>query len=110
MEDGISGVNFHLAVELAEKGLGPELENVTDRTQRMVARTVREAERKEKHAQMQKLVQLMGDGISGVSSPIAVGLVEKAPGPELENVIGRPQRMVARTVWEAGHKQKHAQM
>ena len=110
MEVGGSGLSFHTAVGLAEKGLGRELENVTDRTQRMVAGTVREAERKEKHAQMQKLVQLMGDGISGVSSPVAVGLAEKGLGPELENVIGQPQRMVARTVWEEGHKQKHAQM
>ena len=52
----------------------------------------------------------MEDGIFGVSSPIAVGLAEKGLGPELENVIGQPQRMVAGTVWEAGHKQKHAQM
>ena len=52
----------------------------------------------------------MEDGIFGVSSPVAVGLAEKGLGPELENVIGQPQRMVARTVWEEGHKQKHAQM
>ena len=108
MEDGISGVNFHLAVELAEKGLGPELENVTDRTQRMVAGTVQEEERKEKHAQMQKLVPLMEDGISGVSSPIAVGLAAKAQELGRELVIDQPQRMVARTVWEEGLKEKHA--
>ena len=110
MGDGIFGVSSPVAVGLAEKGLGRELENVTDRTQRMVAETVQEEERKEKHAQMQKLVPLMEDGISGVSSPIAVGLAEKAPGPEVELVIGQPQRMVARTVWEEGHKQKHALM
>ena len=56
MEDGIFGVNFPRAVGLVEKAPGPELENVTDRTQRMVARTVREGERIEKHAQTQKLV------------------------------------------------------
>ena len=110
MEDGISGVNFHLAVELAEKGLGPELENVTDRTQRMVAGTVQEEERKEKHAQMQKLVPLMEDGISGVSSPIAVGLAEKAPGPEVEFVIDQPQNMVEGAVKEVGHTEKNATM
>ena len=52
----------------------------------------------------------MEDGISGVNFHRAVGLAEKGLGPELENVIGQPQRMVAGTVWEAGHKQKHAQM
>ena len=108
MEDGISGVNFHLAVGLVEKALGPELENVTDRTQRMVAGTVQEEERKEKHAQMQKLVPLMEDGISGVSSPIAVGLVEKGLELGRELVIDQPQRMAARTVWEEGLKEKHA--
>ena len=49
-------------------------------------------------------------GGSGVSFPIAVGLVEKGLGPEPEIVTDHDQRMVARTVWEAGHKQKHAQM
>ena len=110
MEVGGSGVSFPIAVGVAEKGLGPEVEIVTDRGQRMVARTVQEAGHRQKHAQMQKLVQLMGDGISGVSSPIAVVLAEKAQELELELVIGQPQRMVARTVREAGHKQKHAQM
>ena len=56
MEVGGSGVSFPIAVRLAEKGLGPEPEIVTDRAQRMVARTVREEGCKEKHAQMQKLV------------------------------------------------------
>ena len=52
----------------------------------------------------------MEDGISGANSPIAVGLVEKAQELELELVIGRPLKMVARTVWEEGLKEKHAQM
>ena len=39
-----------------------------------------------------------------------MGLVEKAPGPELEIVIDRPQNMVAGAVKEAGGKEKHATM
>ena len=57
---------------------------------------------------MQKLVPLMEDGISGVSSPIAVGLAAKAQELGQELVIDQPQRMVARTVWEEGLKEKHA--
>ena len=56
MEVGGTGVSFPFAVGLAEKGLGPELELVTDHTLRMVARTVREEGRKEKHARMEDLV------------------------------------------------------
>ena len=52
----------------------------------------------------------MEDGISGVSSPIAVGLVEKAPGPEVEFVIGQPQNMVEGAVKEVGHTEKNATM
>ena len=108
MGDGISGVSSLIAVGLAEKAPGPEVELVIGQPQRMVARTVREEGRKEKHAQMQKLVPLMEDGISGVSSPIAVGLVEKGLELGRELVIDQPQRMVARTVWEEGLKEKHA--
>ena len=110
MEDGVSGVSSQNAVGLAEKAPGPELDIVIDRTQKMVARTVLEEAPKEKHAQMEDPVPLMGDGISGVSSPIAVGLAEKAPGPEVEFVIDQPQNMVEGAVKEVGHTEKNATM
>ena len=52
----------------------------------------------------------MEDGIFGVNFPRAVGLVEKAPGPEVEFVIGQPQNMVEGAVKEVGHTEKNATM
>ena len=52
----------------------------------------------------------MEDGISGLSSRNAVGLVEKAPGPEVEFVIDQPQNMVEGAVKEVGHTEKNATM
>ena len=52
----------------------------------------------------------MEDGIFGVNFPRAVGLVEKAPGPEVEFVIDQPQNMVEGAVKEVGHTEKNATM